>query len=307
MFENLFAKRGLSLDRLRVLVEVAEAGGISRAVDGDPVRQSQYSRQLRELEEFFGIELTRRQGKSLVLTPPGQRLALLARESFSGLGDFAAEHSARRVVFAVGGGESLLRWLLLPCAGDLRKHMPSAALSLHNLRTTDVIRHLQDLTIDFGIVRADAVTANLKSRPLGKVEYALFAPASASAGEAKPSLSPAACVRLLRTLPLACLAGKGEFSQGLDALMEAAGLDTGVQLRCESFPSLCRAVAIGQYAAVLPLIASSELATTNATVHRSAFFAPLSRQIALAWNPRIIRLRPFAERVRDWLAEKLKA
>src|SRR5689334_689413 len=60
MFENLFSDRGLSIDRLRVLVEVHDAGGIAQAAPGDPVRQSQYSRQLRELSEFFGVEVARR-------------------------------------------------------------------------------------------------------------------------------------------------------------------------------------------------------------------------------------------------------
>ncbi len=63
MFEQLFAKRGLSLDRLRVLCEVADAGGIARAARNDPTRQSQFSRQLKELEDFFEVELTRRQAR----------------------------------------------------------------------------------------------------------------------------------------------------------------------------------------------------------------------------------------------------
>ncbi|HWY75152.1 MAG TPA: hypothetical protein VN281_06020 [Verrucomicrobiae bacterium] len=43
MFERLFAESGLSLDRLRSLLEVGATGSIAKAADGDPVRQSQYS------------------------------------------------------------------------------------------------------------------------------------------------------------------------------------------------------------------------------------------------------------------------
>ncbi len=68
MFENLFAERGLSLDRLKVLIEVRDAGSNAQAAPGDPVRQSQYSRQLRELSEFFGCEVAQRRGKILKLT-----------------------------------------------------------------------------------------------------------------------------------------------------------------------------------------------------------------------------------------------
>ena len=68
MYEALFARSGLSLERLRSLIQVADAGGISRAVGDDPARQSLVSRQLKELEEFFEVELTRRDGKRLALT-----------------------------------------------------------------------------------------------------------------------------------------------------------------------------------------------------------------------------------------------
>jgi len=44
MFEKLFAESGLSLDRLRALLEVNAAGSIVKAAIGDPVKQSQYSR-----------------------------------------------------------------------------------------------------------------------------------------------------------------------------------------------------------------------------------------------------------------------
>ena len=59
MFEHLFAERGLSLDRLKTLIEVAKAGSIAAAARGDSARQSLYSRQIKELEEFFGVELAR--------------------------------------------------------------------------------------------------------------------------------------------------------------------------------------------------------------------------------------------------------
>jgi DNA-binding transcriptional LysR family regulator len=62
MFESLFAKDRLSLERIRTLVEVSRAGSISQAAPGDVTHQSQYSRQLKELEQFFGTELATRYG-----------------------------------------------------------------------------------------------------------------------------------------------------------------------------------------------------------------------------------------------------
>ena len=71
MFEHLFAERGLSLDRLKTLIEVAKAGEHCRCRPGDSARQSLYSRQIKELREFFGVELASRRGKVLALTGAG--------------------------------------------------------------------------------------------------------------------------------------------------------------------------------------------------------------------------------------------
>src|SRR5882757_1637877 len=119
MFEPLFAERGLSLDRLKVLIEVRDAGSIAQAAPGDPVRQSQYSRQLRELSEFFGSEVAQRRGKILKLTPEGERLAELARDQLRALADFRSECRQQSVVFTLGAGDSLIQWLVIPRLGKV--------------------------------------------------------------------------------------------------------------------------------------------------------------------------------------------
>jgi DNA-binding transcriptional LysR family regulator len=84
MYDSIFISRGLSLGRLKVLLEVDEAGSISGAAEGNPVRQSQYSRQLKELESFFGCELTMKDGRYLRLTERGKKLAMIAAKTLPG-------------------------------------------------------------------------------------------------------------------------------------------------------------------------------------------------------------------------------
>ena len=54
-FARLFTVSGLSLDRLRTFLRVAEAGNLAKAAKGDATQQSQFSRQIKELEAFFGV------------------------------------------------------------------------------------------------------------------------------------------------------------------------------------------------------------------------------------------------------------
>jgi len=104
MFQNLLFKGGLSLDRLASFCAVAEAGSIVKAAGGDPVRQSLISRQIRELEEFFGAELTWRRGKGLAVTPAGRRLAALVRGQLQDLDDFLRESAGGTKEFSIGAG-----------------------------------------------------------------------------------------------------------------------------------------------------------------------------------------------------------
>src|SRR5438270_10895943 len=88
MFARLFAESGLSSDRLRALVEVGATGSIAQAAGGDPIKQSQYSRQIKELEEFFRTTLIERHGKGVRFTTNGRELARISRFLLMGLSSF---------------------------------------------------------------------------------------------------------------------------------------------------------------------------------------------------------------------------
>ena len=144
MFNDLFSQGGLSLDRLRTFCAVAETGGVTKAAGGDPTRQSQFSRQIKELETFFGVQLTRRQGKIIILSPAGIRLARIARESFIGLSDFQRACKDEPLESSIGAGDALLQWLLFPQMGQLYDTLPKVSFNVVSLRTLDIAERVND-------------------------------------------------------------------------------------------------------------------------------------------------------------------
>src|SRR5215204_5081438 len=108
MFERLFAENGLSLDRIRALLEVGAAGSIVKAAGGDPVRQSQYSRQIKELEDYFQSKLVQRQGKGIRLTSNGKELARISRFFLLGLSNFKRGCLTEEQTFRIGAGATFL-------------------------------------------------------------------------------------------------------------------------------------------------------------------------------------------------------
>src|SRR6266446_559215 len=114
MFSKLFAESGLSLDRLKALLAVAAAGSIVKATAGDPVKQSQYSRQIKELEDFFRIKLVERHGKGIRLTLSGKELARISRFFLLGLSNFQRGCLTEEQTFRIGASGTFIRQFLLP-------------------------------------------------------------------------------------------------------------------------------------------------------------------------------------------------
>jgi DNA-binding transcriptional LysR family regulator len=264
--------KGLSLERLESFLSVVNAGGIARAAPSAPVRQSQLSRQLGELERALGVALFEKgtQGPR-VPSAAGALLARLFRDFERGLDDVRREESGP-FSLSLGAGDSVIRWLLVPVARGLS----GVRLEACSRSTDEIVEELRAGTLDVGIVRmADALPDELRTARIGTIEYALFAPR----GE--------------RKAPLAVATGE----PALTALLEAQG---PAALYLETFPQVASAVRSG-FSGVLPTIARAELegATRGPVLSSSA--------LALAWRARLDDVRPAFIAVRRRLVRLLRA
>jgi DNA-binding transcriptional LysR family regulator len=300
MFENLFAHRGLSLERLRAFLEVAEAGSIVRAVRNDPVRQSQYSRQIGELETFFGVELFQRRGKTLGMTAAGRQLAEAARAQLAGLDDFLSAAQGQPSRFSIGAGDSLLQWVILPKMAKFQALVPKTRIELQNLRSSEIATRLADLRLDFGLARAGVLGAPLKHVPVGEVRYALFIPQKMLAGRRTWSEQA-----LAGELPWVTLGSDGEFMRQVEEGAGRRGFKINFRLITESFPQAARAVQTGNYAAILPRHAEVDFAKAGVKIMDAGFLDKAGRKVHLAWNPKLLRLRQGSEQALAALRELL--
>ena len=249
MFNELLSEGGLSLDRLKNFCAMAEAGGIARVAGGDPAKQSLYSRQLRELEQFFGAELTRRKGKGIEFTEQGLELARQVRAHLQSLTDFKRACAGRPVEF--GSRPATVSWngSWFP---TWVSHRGSAlrALFLSEHAHSGYCKGLKEHSIDFGILRKSAVVAPLKFHSIGQIGYALFAPA-AWAKEKENATT------LLRQRPVAISAG-GEFNKRFQECCEKAKLTPNLRFSCASFTQVAEMVRTGHAVALLPEMAETK-------------------------------------------------
>lgn len=247
-FERLFDVSGLSLDRMRTFLRVVDAGSLTKAAQGDVTKQSQFSRQIKELESFFGVALTRRVGRRIEITDEGHRLALVVRRHFSELDDFRESMAGRSISLRIGSQGSIIDWLLVPQLGEIHKALGDAMVELEQLRTLDVVRAVADGRLNFGIVREDSLPPETKRWRLGSVGYALFA--------ANAHWKGCATVQdVIQKAPMADLLTGGQFSTRWQEWLTKEELRPRVLARVSSFTDLARVVQAGHSAAVLPEMA----------------------------------------------------
>jgi len=289
MFDALLSERGLSLDRLHVLLKIHDAGSIAAAAPGDTVKQSQYSRQLRELSEYFGCEVARRQGKLMKLTPQGVQLADLVRQNFRSLSDFRAQCRSELVDYTIAAGDSLIHWLIIPRLGKLPKSCSQYHFATLNLRTKEAIQQLNDGRVDFAVVRRDALPQEYEGLLLGTLEYCALVPKSLTGRGGRASLKDC-----FGRFPMAAQNTDGQFTGKLREIAESFGQELRPVLACQSFPQVLSAVRSGAYAAILPTIAVGDLPEGSCVQIEGAALASLNRELVLAFHPRLVSLRPKA-------------
>lgn len=250
-FGNIFSISGLSLERLRTFLQVVEAGNISKAASGDSTKQSQFSRQIKEMESFFGIALTRRVGRRIEITEEGHQLALVIRRQFRELDDFRESMQGRSVTVRLGSQGSVIDWLVLPRIAEAHKALGNALIEVEQMRTLDIVRAIADGRLDFGIVRDDALPKGLKRWKLGQVGYALFAANALwkNSASAEEMIRKASMIELLPN---------GQFSTRWQAWLEKEKIRPKIIARVSSFTDAAKAVHAGHAAAVLPDLAAVE-------------------------------------------------
>lgn len=282
--ESFVNQKGLSLERLRILRDVARAGGIRAAVGDDPVRQSLASRQLKELSESMGIRLTQRTGQRLGLTTAGKALADIVQNFFAEVEHLSTQQRGQPLQVSLGIGDSVFQWYLLPRLPDIHTACPGTFLVPHSMETAEIVRRVAGGQLDIGVIRTSAVDGlNIHKRPVGTIGYRVFAPR-----KLLPSAKHGAVAeKALWKLPFGTLSGGGEYVRAVDSLLSEHGASPA--LRCSSLLQVFGAVQSGQYAAVLPEGARAGFAPDHAVEFNFAGLIPTNRAMSIIWRGSLLR------------------
>jgi len=299
--EMLFQK-GISMNRLQTLVRVADKGSIAAAAGQDDLaRQSQFSHQLKDLETSFGRKLTERKGRTLKLTPAGNRLAILMREHLLALSRFADEANDDALTVRIGAGESTLSWLLTPNLAKVDTSSRRIRWCFSTLHAENITERLLDQRLDFGIVRSTHARARLKQEKLGTLENRLFIPITLLS-----SPSPSA-LEAITGLPLALLEEGSRTRQEIESACLKRGRKPDLRYECNTAIQLATVIANNLAAAPLPELARAQFDGKKVIDIGLDGILGKDPALCLAWNPRTLAMSSSLEILRQSLSRVLSS
>jgi DNA-binding transcriptional LysR family regulator len=241
--------RGLNLDYLQAFVAVIELGSFSAAAERLNLSQPAVSLQVRELEKRLGTPLIERVGRKPRPTAAGAELLAHAGRIDAAVAsalDAVARHATGAMGrVRLGAGATACIFLLPPVLGDLRRRYPSLEITVTTGNTSDIVRAVDDNTIDLGLVTMPVSGRSLEVTPVLDDELVAIAPSDV---QLPRRVTPAALSRM----PLVLFEPGGISRQIPDAWFARAGITVKPVMSLGSVEAIKEMVIAGLGCAILP-------------------------------------------------------
>ena len=277
----------MTLEQLRIFIEVAEREHLTRASEALRLTPSAVSSAIRNLEERYGATLFNRIGRRIELTGDGRLFLDAARATL------ARARSAERMLSEFGGGmrgilsihasQTIASYWLPPFLAQFHSTHPMIEERLTLGNTESVTEATQEGAADIGLVEGSVQAPALSVSRVATDQLILVArPGHAWSGAGRLSWD-----RLFEGKWILREQGSGTRSVFEDA-MRASGYNPtrlNVALELPSNEAICSAVRAGDYVtAISELVAAPHLAA--GTLVRADFVLPQRQFLMLLHNDR---------------------
>ena len=290
----------LTIARLKAFVEVVHAGSIAKATNKDSTKQSQYSRQIKELENSLGIPLFNRNGKSMTPSFSGQELSGIVSAFSNALDELVSQHETAQRLIRIGAGNAVYQWLLLPIANELQKSLPLVSLEFRNLRGNEILEQLKTGQLDIGITSSqkESDTKQFTAHPIRSLRFALFYPKSEFKS---PTLK-----KVLASKKLIGLSGSGSIWKRTAQLMKSHGVEPHLWMQFDSMPMIVNALRKTNGVAILPQAAGEDLNDSGYNAINSRELKSFEHNYSVLLNARVSEMRNSPTRAAETLARLLQ-
>ena len=289
--------KGLSLDRLETLSGIVSQGSITRAAGGDANRQSQFSRQVAELESWFGLELLDRSSIPNKPTAAALRIAREVDEFLRNMESVRENAGSGRRTVVFGAGERMIRSYLIPWAAKVQTD--NLRLVFRNFTSNTVRAELLAKRLDFGILRKEDCPAGLMTVVMKPIPMCLVLPAALAESKRKWAWSD------LVEIPLVLLEGDGRFNRFLNEKAVDASIQLDVSMECSSWTQLIDGMCEFGIGGFLPKDLEKQFPSGFVKVPLAGL-AEYTDEYVIAWSAKEADKRPEIGRLARRLRGKLR-
>ncbi|MGW5647243.1 LysR family transcriptional regulator [Saccharopolyspora sp. NPDC003752] len=273
----------LTLQQLRLVLAVHDAGSFTLAGEQLHLAQSSMSRTVREVERKLGITLFERTTRNLVITPEGSEFCRVARrvvEAFdAGINHFEGFLAGSRGRVRIAALPSLAAILLPPVASAYRAAHPEVELSIEDGMSDEVLQRVRSGTVDLAVTVVPEPLPDLQVRPIATDRFCCVFPPSHRFSEH-------------RRLDWADLAGQPHIAfdptssirQHAERAFAAARVRPDVVLESRNITTVAGLVAAGLGVAVMPGLVLP-LVQFAGLEHRALGDPEVRRRIAVVRDP----------------------
>lgn len=237
--------RTIDLDSLEIFRAVVQEGGVVRAAGKLNRVQSNVTTRIKQLEDRLGLQLFRRQGRSLVLSPEGERLLSYAQRLFR-LAD-EAESELRNGqpmgTFRIGSLESTAGSRLAPVLSRFHRLHPAVVVELATGTTGALIQRVTNFELEAAFVSEPFTAPGLKTLKVFDEELVLIT------AKDFPEVTRAS---QLAGSTLIAFANGCSYRKRLEEWLGAAGVMPTRTLEFGSYQAMIACVAAGTGFAMVP-------------------------------------------------------
>jgi len=295
----------MTLQELRYVVALADAGHFGRAAEACFVSQSTLSTQIKKLEDYLGVALFDRSLKNVTLTPAGHDIVDSARHII--------EEANRICELSKQTKDPMVRSIhlgVIPTLGPyylphvlplVHQHYPKLRLLLREEMTPHVLAHLTEGKLDAGLLALPlpVIDPAMETVPLFIEPFLAAVPAEhplAAANEIRLDELVHAGLFLLEE-------GHCLRNQALEAC-QLEGLENE-EIRATSLETLRQMVGMGLGVTLIPALAGMQSHDVGTRVALRPLASPgASRIIGLVWRKRS-PIAPTMESLAKFLKDKL--
>jgi DNA-binding transcriptional LysR family regulator len=244
----------MDIRQLQYLAALAREKHFTRAAKACNVTQSTLSGRIRQLEQELGVPIVERGQRFLGLTPDGERVLAWAKVILDNWESLQQDIAARRNTAGALIGRMSIGVIPsgLPMAAHLtmaiQARHPNIELTVLSYSSIDILRHLEDFSIDVGLTYIDnEPIEGMRAESVYMERYSLLV----RADHALANVSSVSWVDASKE-PLCLLTTDNQNRRIIDRAFRTAGCAPTPRLETNSMINLCANVHLTGVASVIP-------------------------------------------------------